>query len=207
MVAFSNCLGPSNRQAIYNIRVWLNTSKSQQKPRLTKSGSNPSPRKAWTVVCVGLVFCSPCISGTSETCIRAKLSCPTRNWNCRIASMKGADSMSPTVPPSWRHLRYFHSRKAIARTSTIQRSGSSPELSTGIFETRSIQSWIAFVTWGTIYRVARQALICADGEHNPTWTVFPRYSPLLCAKAQYGKMNHLDANKPPYRSLLDRSYQ
>lgn len=30
----------------------------------------------------------------------AKFSGPTRNWNCLIASMKGADSMSPTVPPS-----------------------------------------------------------------------------------------------------------
>ena len=35
-------------------------------------------------------------------------------------------------------------------TSTIQTSGSSPDSSTGILETRSIQSWIAFVTCGTI---------------------------------------------------------
>jgi hypothetical protein len=36
------------------------------------------------------------------------------------------------------------------RTSTIQTSGCSPVSSTGIFATRSIQSWISFVTWGTI---------------------------------------------------------
>lgn len=28
------------------------------------------------------------------------MSLPTRNWNWRIASTNGADSMSPTVPPS-----------------------------------------------------------------------------------------------------------
>ena len=33
----------------------------------------------------------------------------------------------------------------------MQTSGSSPDSSTGIFEMRSIQSWISFVTWGTIY--------------------------------------------------------
>lgn len=64
------------------------------------SGSRPSPLRAWTVVCVGFVFCSPCISGTRETWMSAKLSVPTRNWNCLIASMNGADSISPTVPPS-----------------------------------------------------------------------------------------------------------
>lgn len=35
-------------------------------------------------------------------------------------------------------------------TSTMQTSGSSPVSSTGTLETRSIQSWIAFVTCGTI---------------------------------------------------------
>lgn len=67
---------------------------------LTMSGSRPSPLRAWTVVWVGFVFCSPCISGTRETWMSAKLSIPTRNWNCLIASTNGADSMSPTVPPS-----------------------------------------------------------------------------------------------------------
>lgn len=52
------------------------------------------------LACVGLVLSSPLIEGTSETWRRAKLSLPTRNWNCRIASTNGADSMSPTVPPS-----------------------------------------------------------------------------------------------------------
>lgn len=36
-------------------------------------------------------------------------------------------------------------------TSTMQTSGSSPDSSTGTLETRSIQSCISFVTWGTIY--------------------------------------------------------
>ena len=36
-------------------------------------------------------------------------------------------------------------------TSMIQTSGSSLESSTGILDTRSIQSWIALVTCGTIY--------------------------------------------------------
>ena len=31
----------------------------------------------------------------------AKFSGPTRNWNCLMASINGADSMSPTVPPSF----------------------------------------------------------------------------------------------------------
>jgi len=38
-------------------------------------------------------------------------------------------------------------------TSTMHTSGCSPVSSTGTLETRSIQSWIAFVTWGTIYGV------------------------------------------------------
>ena len=69
--------------------------------RRTRSGSRPRPLKECTVVCVGFVFCSPCKSGTRDTWISAKLSRPTRNWNWRMASTKGADSMSPTVPPSY----------------------------------------------------------------------------------------------------------
>ena len=42
-------------------------------------------------------------------------------------------------------------RHRSGRTSTMQTSGSSFESSTGILETRSIQSWMAFVTWGTIF--------------------------------------------------------
>ena len=41
------------------------------------------------------------LSSTIDTRMRAKFAQPTRNWNCRIASMNGADSMSPTVPPSF----------------------------------------------------------------------------------------------------------
>lgn len=42
--------------------------------RQTRSGNSPRPRSACTVVCVGFVFCSPCISGTNETWINAKFS-------------------------------------------------------------------------------------------------------------------------------------
>ena len=45
--------------------------------------------------------------------------------------------------------RYVH--HCSGRTSTMQTSGSSFESSTGILDTRSIQSWMAFVTWGTIF--------------------------------------------------------
>ena len=44
----------------------------------------------------------------------------------------------------------YYDRNVDIRTSTMQTSGSSPVLSTGILETRSIQSCIAFVTCGTI---------------------------------------------------------
>lgn len=123
----------------------------------TRSGSRPRPLRECTVVWVGFVFCSPCISGTRETWISAKLSSPTRNWNCRMASIKGADSMSPTVPPSYNAQRGagwkgFRMDLIWIYTSTMHTSGCSPVSSTGILETRSIQSWIAFVTWGTIYR-------------------------------------------------------
>ena len=40
-------------------------------------------------------------SGIKLTCTTQKLSFPTRNWNCRKASMYGIPSISPTVPPSW----------------------------------------------------------------------------------------------------------
>ena len=73
---------------------------------------------------LGLVFCSPLITGTRETSNQHEFSLPTLNWNCLRASMKGALSISPTVPPS----------------SMIQTSGSIPVSSTGILETLSIHS-------------------------------------------------------------------
>lgn len=50
----------------------------------------------------------------------------------------------------------FHFVSAGFENILMQTSGSSPESSTGILATRSIQSWMASVMWGT------------------TWTVFPR---------------------------------
>jgi len=95
----------------------------------------PSERSVATECCVGLVFCSPTTPriGMSDTCTEQKLVAPTRNWNWRRASTNGADSMSPTVPPS----------------SMTHTSGGPGRPSTGTAATRSIQSWIASVTWGT----------------------------------------------------------
>ena len=71
----------------------------------TRSGTRPRPRRSRMDAWVGLVLSSPLIDGTSETWRSAKLSLPTRNWNWRMASTNGADSMSPTVPPSCRRER------------------------------------------------------------------------------------------------------
>lgn len=87
---------------------------------------------------VGFVFGSPLMDGTSETCSRAKLSLPTRNWNCRIASTNGADSMSPTVPPSYERTVSLPGGTCCCRpnqtggpTSMMQTSGACPDSSTG----------------------------------------------------------------------------
>ena len=92
-------------------------------------------RSTATECWVGLVFCSPTTpsTGTSDTCTLQKLVGPTLNWNWRRASTKGMDSMSPTVPPS----------------SMTQTSGGPGRPSTGTWATRSIQSWMASVMWGT----------------------------------------------------------
>jgi len=66
-------------------------------------------------------------------------------------------------------------------TSMIQTSGSSPESSTGILDTRSIQSWIALVTCGTIYSTGINLVVITCARLDLACTVFPRYSPLLCA--------------------------
>mmetsp|Transcript_11492 Transcript_11492/g.39964 ORF Transcript_11492/g.39964 Transcript_11492/m.39964 type:complete len:276 (+) Transcript_11492:1467-2294(+) len=101
----------------------------------SRSGARPRERSAWTECCVGLVFCSPTTpsTGTRLTCTMAMLPLPTLNWNWRTASTKGMDSMSPTVPPS----------------STTHTSGQPSRPSTGMCETRWIQSMMASVRWGT----------------------------------------------------------
>mmetsp|Transcript_10287 Transcript_10287/g.38139 ORF Transcript_10287/g.38139 Transcript_10287/m.38139 type:complete len:353 (+) Transcript_10287:527-1585(+) len=103
-------------------------------------GDSPALRSACTECCVGFVFCSPPsapTTGTSETCTKQKLCVPTRHCSCRTASMKGIDSISPTVPPS----------------SMMQTSGCPSCPSTGIFATRSIHSWISSVTCGITWTV------------------------------------------------------
>src|SRR5229473_3236595 len=56
---------------------------------------------SFTLCCVGFVFSSPAaaMNGTSVTCTKSVFSAPSSSLICRIASRKGSDSMSPTVPP------------------------------------------------------------------------------------------------------------
>ena len=64
------------------------------------SGCTPISSKAFTECWVGFVFNSPEADkkGTSVKWINTDFS-PNSHRNCRTASMKGKDSMSPTVPP------------------------------------------------------------------------------------------------------------
>ena len=146
--------------------------------KLTRSGKRPNPRKACTVVWVGFVFCSPCISGTSETWIKAKFSWPTRNWNWRMASMNGADSMSPTVPPNyprqvvsgregWRKVNW--PRLCIRRVLRLY---------------HPLGSWrhvLSSLGWRYTGGGRSSTINFRGGTHSRqsrTCTVFPRYSPL-----------------------------
>lgn len=70
-----------------------------------------------------------------------------------MASINGADSISPTVPPSLTKISFQIKDIVKRHTSIMHTSGSSPVLSAGILDTRSIQSWIAVVTCGTICTV------------------------------------------------------
>ena len=65
------------------------------------SGWMPMERSVATECWVGLVFCSPeaPMNGTSETCTKKTFWRPSSCRICRADSMKGCDSMSPTVPP------------------------------------------------------------------------------------------------------------
>jgi hypothetical protein len=65
------------------------------------SGWMPISRSSFTECCVGLVLSSPAapIQGTRVTCTLMALVGPTSSLSCRMASRKGSDSMSPTVPP------------------------------------------------------------------------------------------------------------
>src|SRR5258708_1694798 len=56
---------------------------------------------SFTLCCVGLVFSSPAaaMNGTSVTCTKSVFSAPSSSRIWRIASRKGSDSISPTVPP------------------------------------------------------------------------------------------------------------
>ncbi|VVB69699.1 Uncharacterised protein [uncultured archaeon] len=64
------------------------------------SGCSPSSLITFTLCCVGLVFCSPSIvEGASVTCTK-KMFPDSSYLSWRMASRKGMDSISPTVPPT-----------------------------------------------------------------------------------------------------------
>ena len=66
------------------------------------SGWMPMPRSSLTECWVGLVFSSPVAAsaGSSVTWMYSTLVRPTSLRIWRMASRKGSDSMSPTVPPT-----------------------------------------------------------------------------------------------------------
>mmetsp|Transcript_14615 Transcript_14615/g.43241 ORF Transcript_14615/g.43241 Transcript_14615/m.43241 type:complete len:426 (-) Transcript_14615:386-1663(-) len=116
--------------------LWhVDCSRRSVERQMIMSGLRPTERSSFTPCWVGLVFCSPTLprTGTNEMWTKNAFSRPTRNWNCRRASKKIMDSMSPTVPP----------------TSMRHTSARLPVESTGITDTRSIQFWISFVMCGT----------------------------------------------------------
>ena len=65
------------------------------------SGWIPMALRSRTECWVGFVFSSPAapMYGTSVRCTKTASFRPLSSRNCRIASRKGSDSMSPTVPP------------------------------------------------------------------------------------------------------------
>mmetsp|Transcript_88811 Transcript_88811/g.250588 ORF Transcript_88811/g.250588 Transcript_88811/m.250588 type:complete len:286 (-) Transcript_88811:618-1475(-) len=96
-----------------------------------RSGCTPAASRALTECCVGFVFC-PLMSGMYEQWHHANELSGRLNLNCLSASMKGMDSMSPTVPPS----------------SIMQIWGRRVLPSTGTRAARSSHSMIAPVTCG-----------------------------------------------------------
>src|SRR5450755_3196208 len=88
---------------------------------------------SFTECCVGLVFnsCAAAINGTRVTWTNKVCSRPNSCRICRIASMNGSDSMSPTVPP----------------ISTIATSTSCA--------TFFIAALISLVTWNHLHRFAQ----------------------------------------------------
>ena len=66
------------------------------------SGWMPMPRSSLTECWVGLVFSSPVAAsaGSSVTWMYSTFVRPTSLRIWRMASRKGSDSMSPTVPPT-----------------------------------------------------------------------------------------------------------
>ncbi len=118
-------IGTSHSNEIFSFR-FLPIGRSDR--QTITSGCRPSDLSSFTECWVGLVFSSPLgpMNGISETCTNAQRSRPISFRSWRIASRKGRDSMSPTVPP----------------ISTMTRSASSASPSA------RIRSLISSVMWG-----------------------------------------------------------
>src|ERR1039458_814155 len=88
----------SQKRAIFSF-ISCGMKRSQRHSRI--SGWMPRARSSFTLCCVGLVLssCAAAIHGTRVTWMNRQLSRPSswRIW--RMASRKGSDSISPTVPP------------------------------------------------------------------------------------------------------------
>ena len=88
----------SQKRAIF-LRMSSSTGFSVRKTKML--GWIPKPRSSRTECWVGLVFISPAAPryGTKVVWMYKTLSSPASFFICRIASINGWDSMSPTVPP------------------------------------------------------------------------------------------------------------
>jgi len=77
----------------------IDSGRSQR--HIKMSGWMPISRISFTACCVGFVLSSPAVAmnGTSVTWTLTAFWFPSSTLSWRIASRKGSDSMSPTVPP------------------------------------------------------------------------------------------------------------
>src|SRR2546421_7504179 len=87
---------------------------------------------SFTLCCVGFVFSSPAaaMNGTSVTCTKSVFSAPSSSLIWRIASRKGSDSMSPTVPRSEEHTSELQSRSDLVCRLLLEKKKKKKEHST-----------------------------------------------------------------------------
>ncbi len=107
------------------------------------SGWMPIPRSSLTECWVGFVFTSPVapICGSQVTWTYSTFRRPTSLRIWRMASRKGRDSMSPTVPPTSTTTTPCCARPLVATLPVPSRA------------TRAIRSLISFVMWGMTWTV------------------------------------------------------